>query len=282
MMFFKGKQSLVLVLTLLGSGLVLGEDFEAPEAPPELGETLTSYKTRQMLLDEAIRQNQETNAKEELESNAPKANKQVVHYEPKDEEPEVKELNYFNTRGSKFNVPNKGFITLQIFDPQGVLWPISDAIALNNSFKTKVQNDLITIESNTKDARLAKIKVFLASSSEPLEFIVMNDPKQNSRKDGALHKITIGQKSPLNSSKEELGMTNMVKTSKARNSFREVETQDSREKEIKAMQQDNENAFRNPFASSKVYVVNRNIPSSDYQEVMDTLSDALIKVHENE
>ena len=77
-------------------------------------------------------------------------------------------------------------------------------------------------------------------------------------------------------------MTNMVKTSKARNSFREVETQDSREKEIKAMQQDNENAFRNPFASSKVYVVNRNIPSSDYQEVMDTLSDALIKVHENE
>lgn len=262
-----------------------GADFQEASPPPELGETLTSYRTKQQILDEAIRESEAYELKKNpqikiikkkgdtsgIDSAYMDADSSGQLLTPK-RALKTQEYFYMNLKGSKFDVYKDTLMYMTIVDSQNVAWPIAKAEVLNNSFSVKITDDnKLIVRHEGAGGQLAKLKVYLKNDVEPLSFVLLQ--KNSMHNYDELKVIKISKKSPLNTSKEEAGLTNMVKTAKARNSFRDISFKEQQEPKLEVKK---EVVIHNPFGKTKAYVVNSQIRPEDLSEVTQILEEAYV------
>lgn len=270
------------VLSLFNFCVAKSDDFDGVTPPPELGETLTNYRTKKQILDEHFQLNIQATPKEEPKikiipknnvADSNHAKKKTIKIRDLKEE----ELFYMSLKGTKFNIPEGSKLFIEVLDPQGVHWPIQSIDVMNKGFKADIDDNSkrAAITHGSSEGLISKIKVYLFDVKEPLNFVVMKTSNQNHFDE--LKKITITKKSPWNTSNVEVGVTNMVKTSKARNSRREIsENTEVNITNKKLEEEKKKNAVAGPFGKRKVYVVNEKIQEDELLKVMQTLEDAVI------
>src|SRR5574344_170075 len=255
---------IVLVSLLIEPCLLAQEEFSAPLPPPELGDTLTSYKTKQQLLHAAALTNHppttptpHTPTKTEIRVAQQPTTKEIV---------QLKDVFYISGNGLKFDVADRSLLHISVTDGMDVSWPIAKVVVSNSNFIAQLDDTSqnITIKSNANGNQLAKLKIYLQGDEQPLEF-VLGKTDDSPGVDYA-RRIKITAKSPLNDGQRDTGITNMIVTSKSRNSRRDVEVKAEVVNEPKVADMD----------FGKVRVVNKSISLEQLNAVANVLQEAII------
>ena len=233
--------------------------FEAPEPPPELGENLTGYRTKQQILEQAIRAEESRNppkmkiyrkdgtTDEYTDYNAVYGSSSgvtrssdagAVYEEPKQVSSsqvsvpaggkrccsKVIRDRFVYDAGKMFRIYDNSVLVFRIRDGAGVPWPISKAECSNNGFRVQLNksHDSIRVIPSSVRINMANVKVYLQGrENSPLSFVVSMGSE--SRSDMYEWEVLLSHKSPLNSSDEFHGVTNITKSAKSRTTRRDVE-----------------------------------------------------------
>lgn len=234
--------------------------FEAPEPPPELGENLTGYRTKQQILEQAIRAEESRHpprmkiyrkdgtSGEYTDYNAVYGSSSGVtqsreaggvYDEPKQDSPsqvsvpagrkqccsKVIRDRFVYDPGKMFRIYDNSVLVFRIRDGAGVPWPISKAECSNNGFRVQLNksHDSIRVLPSSVRINMANVKVYLQGrENSPLSFVVSMGSE--SRSDMFEWEVLLSHKSPLNSSDEFHGVTNITKSAKSRTTRRDVES----------------------------------------------------------
>lgn len=252
---------IAVALTVLSIG-VDAEEFAAPLPPPELGDTLTSYKTKQQLLEQGV-----TASQPQIRIIPKNTAVAKVPREPEARAIHTRSITYLNGSGLKFDIQSNSTFYISVCDGMQFSWPIARVELSNNSFSADLnqEGNQIAIKSNPGGSQLAKLKIYLLNQSKPIEF-VLGKKDGNDNYDEA-RRIQIAQKSPLNNSSSDAGVTNMVISSKSRNSRREVVAKPENKPQQVEMVDLNNN----------VRVINTSISLEEVSEVADILLNAVIE-----
>lgn len=217
----------------------------APLPPPELGETLTEYKTKQQLLEQAVtvspehepqikiyRKDKDGNIINDSVSYSSNGNvgKGVANNNSAPRE-SVEENDYVYTLPNKQLFINKNSpIRMNVIDSMNVAWPIARVDISNPSFKADVGGDKMSVNISevNKKASMANAKIYLQGQEFPLVFVLSHRDNMNSLTQ--VWNIQVSYKSPLNTSTEHKGLTNINITAKSRNSFRDVDYEKEQQK----------------------------------------------------
>ncbi len=216
--------SFVFISALCCSLSAIAEDFKEPMPPPEIGEELGSYRTRAQIIDEATRSEPLPNAQIRITPKYPAKQstpQPQVAVTPTRKE-EVVEAIYLQAR-EKIDIQEDALLKIAVVDGADVQWPIDSFSLSNPSFKVEhdLKSNTLQVKWASSKALLATLKIYLPQQSEPIEF-VLNKKSGSDGKD-YLRRFKISSKSPLNTNSEEVTLSNLKKTSKSRNSLREVE-----------------------------------------------------------
>lgn len=232
--------------------------FDAPEPPPELGENLTGYRTRQQIIEQAIRAEESRNppkmkiyrkdgtSEEYVDHNAvygasAGTGSITVHEEPvkkvSQKAPDISvpaggsrccsrviKDRFVYDSGKMFRLYDNSVLVFRIKDGAEVPWPISKAECSNNGFKIQLNrtHDSIRIVPSSVRINMANIKVYLQGrENSPLTFVVSMGSE--SRADMFEWDVLLSYRSPLNVSGEFHGVTNISKSAKARTTRRDVD-----------------------------------------------------------
>lgn len=239
---------------------VASAGFEAPEPPPELGENLTGYRTKQQILEQAIRAEESRHpprmkiyrkdgtSGEYTDYNAVYGSSSGVtqsreaggvYDEPKQDSPsqvsvpagrkqccsKVIRDRFVYDPGKMFRIYDNSVLVFRIRDGAGVPWPISKAECSNNGFRVQLNksHDSIRVIPSSVRINMANVKVYLQGrENSPLSFVVSMGSE--SRSDMFEWEVLLSHKSPLNSSDEFHGVTNITKSAKSRTTRRDVES----------------------------------------------------------
>ena len=229
----------------LNFGPAIADTFQGVAPPPELGEKLTEYRTRQQRLEQAVQNTQGENFNPEI-----KIYRKNADGTPDYEHPEIKtaqnsndqasirqitssqvvsgraiktvDYPYTGSKNVKLRRGEKYIITVK--DGDNVAWPIYEAEMSNAQFKVTLTDDhqvVVEALANAPQNGLARLKVLLGNKGErEVEFIFQI--KEGAATLDYKAGVMISYASPLNTTGDGAGTTNMTVSAKARNSRRVV------------------------------------------------------------
>ncbi len=220
--------------------------FDEPAPPPELGDTLTSYRTRQQLEDGAVRESggevpstprrpkrvyrQDENGNIVMvEENAPELSaekrpqsgssgsqtpqKRVIR-------PKLQEHRDFSYEPNhQFPLYRDAILVFSVEDKAGYPWEIARAEVSNQYLRAVPAEDgkTVTVSAATHQKQaMGKVKLFLDGVKSPLEFIVSS--REDKMADEYYVKVAVPNPAPGNANRNS-GYTNMKISARARNSF---------------------------------------------------------------
>ena len=239
---FRPLPGIAVLLSLCSGMAVLA--FDNPAPPPELGDTLTSYRTRQQLLDEAVRQSGDDSP--QVTQRRPKRvyrqdeNGNIVMVE--EDTPELtgerrsasgnqspakpvirpktqvrKEFSY--EPNHQFHLYRNAIIVFNLEDSSGYPWEIARA-EVSNQFLRAIpaadRKSVVVSAATSQKMAMGKVKLFLAGISAPLEFIIST--REDEKADEYYWKVSVPYPAPENPNRSS-GYTNMKISARARNSF---------------------------------------------------------------
>lgn len=275
----------------------------APLPPPELGETLTEYKTKQQLLEQAVTVSPEhepqikiyrkdkdgniINDAVSYSSNGNVGNSGTNNNSAPRER--VEENDYVYTLPNKQLFINKNAsVRMNVIDSMNVAWPIARVDISNPSFKADVSSDKmsITISEVNKKASMANAKIYLQGQEFPLVFVLSHRDNMSSLTQ--VWNIQVSYKSPLNTSTEHKGLTNINITAKSRNSFRDVDYEKEQQKKHELERNSEEAELQNRIqrevelnqGSSIQNRENVIYSEEDFNQISDLLIEAVTEVEE--
>lgn len=238
-------------LSFFMTGPAVSAGFEAPEPPPELGENLTGYRTRQQILEQAIRAEEARNppkmkiyrkdgtTEEYVDNNAMMNSGTVVSSGPVSAQPvrehtsapqqngccsRVVKDRFVYDSGKMFRIYDGSELVFRIRDGAEVSWPIAKAECSNNGFKIQLnkKHDSIRIVPTSAKIGMANVRVYLQGrESSPLSFVV----SLGSGRKTEMYEwdVLVSYKSPLNTSDDFHGVTNITRSARARTTRRDVD-----------------------------------------------------------
>ncbi len=251
--------------------LCTAEDFDNPAPPPELGETLTSYKTRQQLLDEAVREAQSNEKEPEIRiyRKVPDAESNVASSATV-EQPSRKVIpkDFSYSDNHQFYLYKNARILFNIVDGSGISWPIKDVEASNRSIKVTVEDNTVIVSQSSSKKALGTVKLYLPGKEQSLDFVISG--KDEVQNNDYAWKVTVPYPSPNNENKN-VGYTNLKITSKARNSLHSDGRAANNEENVATLETNNNNMF------SDIVVGTNNISKEEIENVRVILMEALSK-----
>ncbi|MGN1392771.1 MAG: hypothetical protein ACI4V7_01795 [Succinivibrionaceae bacterium] len=291
MVFSRKKIVLFILCYFLYSNLYADES--APLPPPELGETLTSFKTKQQMLEQGVvvlkeepkikiykKDNNGNLVLDTKDSN--KSNfeyKQQVINQPKVNK-EIVENEIVYEKNKQFHLNKNTDLVFKITDAMDIDWPITKVDNSNQLFLYELLDDAtIRLYTKVNKVSLSKLKIYLGNKTEPLMFILSNQGSEKS----IVYKnnIKVAGKSPKNTSNEVKGLTNIKKTAKSRTTFREIASKKSTEinEQTEKKESINTNELLGEFAGSQASSIqNSNISTytSFSKEEVNAVADSLL------
>ena len=248
--FFKFSPVFVLLTAeLMLMTQSMAEDFTAPIPPPELGDNLTGYRTKQQILEQNIREDMDRNPPQMRVhrkdgttvtvtdgmvpgsvGNDGSVSPGTVYTDTGDAPAKsartVIRDKFIYSQGRMFKLYDNASLVFRIKDGGDVSWPLSRVECSNNGFRVQMNkhHDSVRILPDSRQINMANIKVYLKGrENEPLSFIVSkNDEYRPNIYEWA---VVVPYKSPLNNSTSVQGITNITKSAKARTTRRIVDNQ---------------------------------------------------------
>ena len=220
--------------------------FDNPAPPPELGDTLTSYRTRQQLLDEAVRQSGDDDTPQVtrrrpkrvykqdengnivmVEEGAPELSGERRTVSDNSQAPAKpvirpktqvrKEFSY--EPNHQFALYRNAIIVFNLEDSSGYPWDIARAEVSNQFLRAIPSADRKTVvvsAATSQKMAMGKVKLFLTGVPAPLEFVIST--REDEKADEYYWKVSVPYPAPENPNRSS-GYTNMKISARARNSF---------------------------------------------------------------
>ena len=229
----------------LNFGPAIADTFQGVAPPPELGEKLTEYRTRQQRLEQAVQNTQGENFNPEIKIYRKKADGTPDYEHPEiktaqnsNDQASIRQLTssqvvsgraiktvdypYTGTKNVKLRRGEKYIITVK--DGDNVAWPIYEAEMSNAQFKVTLTDDhqvVVEALANAPENGLARLKVLLGDNGQrKVDFLFQI--KEGAATLDYKAGVRIAYTSPLNTTGDGSGTTNMTVSAKARNSRRVV------------------------------------------------------------
>ncbi len=246
--------TLAILWGILGTD-VLADDFKSVVPPPELGETLTSFRTREQLIEDAINSNQERSNpkikvyKKDANGNVDYDNAQILEENSSNlgnaeienfnnatqirkivsnnRAQEKLELSYIVGENKQISVFKGQQYAITILDGDNVEWPIDKVELSNGIFEVAMSGNTLILSPSYKANvnGLANLRIYLkgngvSDSDEVIRFVLAF--KNVSKNKDVIASLHIGRQSPFNNNANYSGYTNMTKSAKSRNSRRDI------------------------------------------------------------
>ena len=219
--------------------------FDEPAPPPELGDTLTSYRTRQQLEDGAVRESGgevpstprrpkrvyrqdengnivmvEENAPELSAEKRPESGSGSQTPQKRVIRPKLQEHRDFSYEPNhQFPLYRNAILVFSVEDKAGYPWEIARAEVSNQYLRAVPSEDgkTVTVSATTHQKQaMGKVKLFLDGVRSPLEFIISS--REDKMADEYYVKVAVPNPAPGNANRNS-GYTNMKISARARNSF---------------------------------------------------------------